>query len=284
MENVSSISSGVANKSTLKAIRVLGCFSPEKPLLSAREIAKLARLPVSTTHRILAALVHGELLEKDKESLEYCPSVKLYSIGMLYLMKTDLISVSSPILRKINELTGEIVNVSVLSGRNASIILREEAKNTPRFTVGVGSVFPAHSCAIGKSLLSELSDDQIDTLYPEDTLLKLTPHTIGSKSELKEELDKIRKSGVAINSEENFLGVKSYASIIRNCTGEAIAALSISLWVYKWTEEYGLSLSELVRLGAGLASKQLGYRCSEDSMSNLEELASWWNKNKLSGF
>ncbi|WP_067649888.1 IclR family transcriptional regulator [Nocardia harenae] len=48
-----------------RAIHLLNCFEGDDPELSVSELATLAGVPVSTTHRLAQALVRGRLLEQD---------------------------------------------------------------------------------------------------------------------------------------------------------------------------------------------------------------------------
>ncbi|RDI63649.1 IclR family transcriptional regulator [Nocardia pseudobrasiliensis] len=54
-----------------RAVAVLNCFEGDDPELSVSELAHLAGLPVSTTHRLAQALVRGRLLEQDPASDRY---------------------------------------------------------------------------------------------------------------------------------------------------------------------------------------------------------------------
>ncbi|GAB0104584.1 hypothetical protein JMUB6875_35590 [Nocardia sp. JMUB6875] len=57
-----------------RAVEVLNCFQGDDPELSLSELAQLAGLPVSTTHRLAQALVRGGLLEQD-------PGTDRYRVG-----------------------------------------------------------------------------------------------------------------------------------------------------------------------------------------------------------
>ncbi len=52
-------------RSGARAVHVMNCFEGDDPELSVSELAQLAALPVSTTHRLAQALVRGHLLEQD---------------------------------------------------------------------------------------------------------------------------------------------------------------------------------------------------------------------------
>ena len=90
-------------------------------------------------------------------------------------------------------------------------------------------MLPAYASAMGKAFLSELSEAELESLYPEERLTPRTPKTIATKRELKLDLQQIRKTGVSFNPEGAHVGVEAAGSLIRNASGKAVAALSISV-------------------------------------------------------
>ncbi|MVU78433.1 helix-turn-helix domain-containing protein [Nocardia sp. ET3-3] len=61
-------------RSGAHAVEVLNCFQGDDPELSLSDLAQLAGLPVSTTHRLAQALVRAGLLEQD-------PATDRYRVG-----------------------------------------------------------------------------------------------------------------------------------------------------------------------------------------------------------
>ena len=86
----------------------------------------------------------------------------------------------------------------------------------------------AHSTALGKCLLSERSEEEVEGIIAQHGLQKLARNTITSGSVLLQELRKVRAEGVAVNHEENIDGVICVAAPIRDKDGVVIAALSVS--------------------------------------------------------
>jgi DNA-binding IclR family transcriptional regulator len=71
---------------------------------------------------------------------------------------------------------------------------------------------PAHCTSTGKALLSELPEEEVLRLYPDEELVQLTVHSIGTRSELLEELARIRHRGYSQSIEEAEEGVSSTQS------------------------------------------------------------------------
>jgi len=81
---------------------------------------------------------------------------------------------------------------------------------------------------MGKVLLSGLSPEELSNFLVSAPLAKLTPRTISEAPKLLRELDRVRKSGFAIDDEESFLGIRCVAAPIHGGQGRIEAALSIT--------------------------------------------------------
>jgi len=92
----------------------------------------------------------------------------------------------------------------------------------------IGEVNYAHSTAIGKCLLAELSEQQVEEVIREHGLSKLARNTITNGTQLLQELRSVREEGVATNIEENIDGVICVAAPILDQSGQTVAALSVS--------------------------------------------------------
>jgi len=87
-----------------------------------------------------------------------------------------------------------------------------------------------HATGLGKILISELPEAKIRELVKEEKgkLRKFTNNTIISVNELLIEIEKVRKQGYAVDSEEYSVGLYCIAKPLRDYTGNIIAALSVS--------------------------------------------------------
>lgn len=269
-----------STRSTLRVVSVLSCFSPDRPELNAAEISQTTGIPMTTTYRILAGLTKGRLLDRNKSSGKYGIGAELYMLGSLYLSTTNITKVVEPAIKTLNDLTNEAVNVGVLDKGSLVIIMKEESRSAFRISVHIGSNMPAYSSAMGKALLSELSEEEIDKLYPDEKLRPLTSKTLSTKTELKLELEEIRETGISFAREESIEKVIGIASVIRGADGKAPAAISISVPVFRMNQETSDRLSTLVKMGASLISYRLGYQDKNNPIRDIEEIRSWWMTTK----
>ncbi len=266
----------------IRVISVLDCFSRFEAELSAADIGRKTGISKATLHRILTTLTNRRLLEKNQKTRMYKIGPELYTLGSLYLSTTDVLKAAEPVIKELNDLTGEAVNISIFDRGYVTLILKEEAKSVFRFAVRIGTIIPAYASSMGKALLSELTDEEIDSLYPEEKLRPLTTKTIATKTELKRELEQIRKTGVSFSDGGTYEGLFGVASVVRDASGKGIAAMSIALPIFKVNETTSDRLATLIRMGAKLISYRLGYNDAVNPIRDIQEIRSWWEQNKPS--
>jgi len=265
-------------KSIVKAIVVLNCFRPEELELSAVQISKKLNMPLTTTVHILTTLTNLRVLERKKLSRKYAIGPEMYRLGSLFLMSADFVKEADPVVKALNEITNEVVTVAVRNEDKIMIVLREESNFSIALHIHRGSVLPAHTTSMGKALLSELNDAEIEKLYPEEILEKRTAKTIETKTELKLEFERIRQSGVSFSHEESHQGNIGVASLIRDVSGKSIASISIGVPVFRISEAIKSKLATLVRMAASLISYRLGYHDVTNPVTDIEQIRFWWGK------
>ena len=86
----------------------------------------------------------------------------------------------------------------------------------------------AHSCALGKAMLSHKSLEEIKEIYKSYSLHKHTSNTIINLDKLQIELRKIKARGYSVNEAETFDYVYGIGAAILDSQNRAIAAISLS--------------------------------------------------------
>lgn len=267
-------------KSIGKAISVLKSFNNENTELSLTKIAKVLKMHVSSTYRILQTLTKEDILLYDSQSQKYSLGSTLFSLGSIYLQSSYLLKAIRPVMKKLNILTGEAVTATVLEGDHVTIIAKEETKNVFRFSINVGTIEPAHLTAQGKLLLSELTLEQLNAIYPNEQLTRWTDKSLSTKTELMQELEIIREKGVAFNFEENHPGCLGAASGIRDLTGSIVAGIGIPVPANKYSDTDIDIFAKLLVIAANIISHKLGYEGANNNIDSIIELEDWWKINR----
>lgn len=201
----------------------------------------------TTTHRILNSLICMDYVKQDPGTLKYSLTFKICSLSNQILARNNIIDVAKPYLRELAEQTGEIVHLVQLNGTGAVYIDKMEAtRNTVRLISMVGKTIPLYCSGVGKALLADMSDFQIEDIWKNSHIQKLTDYTIVDFQKFMELIEQIRHNGYALDNEENELGVRCIAVSLKDFNGESNYAISISAPKDRMSEERILELSRLV--------------------------------------
>ena len=129
----------------------------------------------STTHRLVTSLQYMGYIRQDEESLKYALSLKFLEIGSKILEQTNMASLIHPSLKKLSEQTGETVHLVRREGTEAVYIDKVESTvSSIRMVSRVGSRIPLYCSGVGKALLAELPDPEIEDIWNSSEITSLT--------------------------------------------------------------------------------------------------------------
>jgi len=201
--------------------------------MTMTEISEKLGLYPSTTHRILDTLRHWGYVEQEPNNQRYQLGLKVIELGMAKLQQMDLAREATPYLKELVNQCNETVHLGVLEEGEVLYLAKEESSQTIRMCSYVGKRAPLHCTALGKILLAYMPEEERKKILEDRELPRLTEKTITDKEELKEELNKVKKQGFALDRGENEKDVRCIAAPIRNYQGKIIAAVSISGPAYR---------------------------------------------------
>jgi IclR family transcriptional regulator, KDG regulon repressor len=232
------------------------------PLLSAAEIVARLQLPRTTVHELLGTLVdRSYLVVVPGQPLRYQLGVRLFQLGNVFAEQLDLAREAQRAAVEVASACDETVHVAMLEGRDVIYIARVESTHPVRMVSAVGRRLPAHCTGVGKMLLSDLTPEAFDALYPRQAALPaMTPNSISSVSRLRTALKEIHQRGLSYDDAESSADVHCVAAGVRDSTGQMVAAMSISVPTMRWTDTTRDELAQLVTRGANGLAESLGYR------------------------
>lgn len=244
-----------------RAFDVFELFLKEPQPMTVPEIVARLKIPRTTAHEIVNTMVgSGYLHRDDVHTNKVFLGFKLFELGGVYAANFDLIAEGRKVAAEIVALCDETVQMAVREGTEAIFIAKVDSSKAVRLVSTVGSRLPAHCTAVGKMLLSSLSEKEIAQLYgDQDQLPRMTANSITSIAALLRELDAIRTRGVAYDDCESNEDVRCVAAPIYNQKGEMIAAMSTSVPVTRMSMSKQDELARLIRKGAEELSRRLGH-------------------------
>ena len=185
-----------------RAVKVLRALEGHPEGLSLSAIAKEVELPRSTVQRIVGALSSEGFLISASPTSRVRLGPGLVSLGSA--AKADIDRVIIPHMKQLSIEVEETVDLSVQDGK-VMIFIDQVISDSQKLRAvsSVGEAFPIHTCANGKAIMANMTDKEIDQLINTKALSKLTEFTISDPTALKNEIEKIRKRGVAFDREEH---------------------------------------------------------------------------------
>ncbi|MFP5230866.1 MAG: IclR family transcriptional regulator [Acidobacteriota bacterium] len=210
-----------------RALAVLEYIGESDVPLSLADICRSMNLHKSTAHRALMVLERGMLLERTPDD-RFRLGLKLYTLGNRAVEQMDLRAQIQPSLRALSRRLGETVHLGVL--QRTSVVYLDKAGPATRVCKGskTGSSNPVYCTAMGKAMLAWLPQSEVRDLIDQITFERLTPKTIGSREELMQALERVRRRGYSIDDEEAELGARCIGAPIFDQDHNPVAALSVS--------------------------------------------------------
>jgi DNA-binding IclR family transcriptional regulator len=237
---------------TEKTLSVLDALDGARSRLG--DIAERAELPKSTVHRILRRLVERGYARAQGDGV-YVIGPRVLTMAGAMLGRLDVTTLAAPVLRELHADVGHTVHFAMLSDDEAVYLEKLVDPGLPyQFASRVGGRIPLHCTAIGKSLLAVM-----ETL-PRLELVRRTPQTLVSSDALRAELEHVRERGFAIDDEENERNIRCVGAAVRDHTGAATHAISVSALTVELSVDEAVALGPRVVAAADAVSEALGAR------------------------
>lgn len=233
----------------VRAAAILQLLSQTPGSLSLTQIANSIGAAKSSALTLCSALEDAQLVFRDAHGA-YELGPQTVHLGAAYIRRFNVVrefyrwAQNSPIL------TGELLQIGVLQGRNVFYLGRYEGRAPLWLSANIGDEFPASITAVGKALLSELSDNEIRRLYRTQNSFELwTPHSAQNIQSLLEQVRLCRSEGFARDNRGTNLGVYGIAVPVENFSTHAQHyAIGVSIPYTDYSEERVEALAKELEL------------------------------------
>ncbi|WML36718.1 IclR family transcriptional regulator [Clostridium sp. OS1-26] len=247
-------------QSVERSLSILEALSDYEDGLGITEISEKVGLHKSTVHRLLSTLIQKGYVEQSEETNKYKLTLKLFELGSKKIGKIDVVNVAKPYLRDLMKMTNEVVHLVIRDGNEIVYVDKVESESTIRMYSRIGKRSPIYCTAVGKAMLSYMTDEQVEQIWNQSDIKKFTEKTITNLEEFKEHLKIVREKGYAIDEQENEIGIRCVGAAILNYKGEVCGAISISGSTISFTEDKIDNFAKVLIEYVSKISKELGYR------------------------
>jgi DNA-binding IclR family transcriptional regulator len=210
---------------TSRVLAMIAAFDETHRSLTLTDLARRAEVPLATAHRLAGDLVAGGALARS-DSGHYVVGRLLWNAGLLAPVQGTLRQVAEPFLHDVYAATRVTVHLAVRDGTDVLYLERMAGRASVPIVSQVGSKLPMHCTGVGKVLLAHAPADVAREVFAR--LTPVTPYTITAPAVLGDQIERIRRDGVATTTEEMSLGACSVAvPVIRSSDQTVIAAIGV---------------------------------------------------------
>lgn len=208
-------------------LEVLQAFDAEHPKMTLSEVAARTDMDRAKARRFLLTLHALGFVKRHGRQFELTPRV--LQLGYAYQASNQYRAVIQQYLEDITAELGESSSLAVLDGVDVVYVVRSAAQHRlMAITLSVGTRLPAAYTSMGRVLLAQLPESELNAFLEEVQLRRYTERSITTKEALRSEISKARSQGYAIVDQELDSGLRSVAVPVFSGSGELLGALNIS--------------------------------------------------------
>ncbi|MDP2579938.1 IclR family transcriptional regulator [Shimia thalassica] len=214
-----------------RAASILRVLKEAQSGMSLGKIAEQVGLPRSTVQRITSALAEENFVISDAQGggLRLGPELSSLAGAAQY----NIVEHCRLLLNEVTQKTGETTDLAAIRG--IGMVFLDQVPGTHRLTTvsKVGEAFPLTSTANGKACLAKMDQDEAIKLIRNEW------DRNGIKQDLPkflEQLEDIRKSGLAYDLDEHSSGVSAIGFAFRDWAGD-LHAISVPVPSTRFAEQ-----------------------------------------------
>ena len=209
-----------------RGLAVLRAFSADRPSMTLSDVARTTHLTRATARRLLLTFEALGYMRSDGRHFELTPRV--LDLGYAYVSSLKLPDIAQPFMEELSERVHESVSAAVLDDDEIVYVARVPTKRIMTVSISLGSRLPAATTSLGRALLAELPDDELEAFLARAPVAQMTDQTLTDVDELRAAIVEVRRLGYAVVDQELEVGVRSAATVVRNRRGCALAAINVS--------------------------------------------------------
>lgn len=245
------------SQTVTRALLLLGKIAEEPQSLAM--LADHISAHKSTAMRLAASLEEAGFVRRRGDG-KYVLGSELFSLASKALESLDVRDVARPHLTKLNHMCGHTVHLASFIDSQVIYVDKYEGNATIRMYSRIGRSTSLHASGVGKVILAFQEEARLKELLSTITYQRHTSNTLVSEDALRDELERIRQRGYAVDNREFEEVVHCIAAPIRRADGSVTSAVSISVPTMM------VSLDDLMELlpnlidAADAASRDYGWR------------------------
>ncbi|HTM78250.1 MAG TPA: IclR family transcriptional regulator C-terminal domain-containing protein [Devosia sp.] len=234
-------------QSVERAMALLEVLGEDEEGYRLTDLATRTGLSLSTVHRLLTTLEKRRFVQFDQSDGMWHVGRTAFSVGSAFVRQRNFVAPALPFLRKLRDQTRETANLGIVDDGEMVVLTQIESREIMRAITRVGGRAPLVASGLGKAILATYSPADVAALVGRNGMPKLTPRSLTRASELRRDLDSIRRQGYSVDDEEFVTGLRCVAAVVYNNQAEALCAISVSGLASRLTSERVAGLGQLLQ-------------------------------------
>ena len=226
---------------------------------SIKYLSEKSGLHKSTVYRLLQTLVQHNYVRQNEETEEYCLGYQILSLSSKMINTLDIRKVARPYLQDLCTRVGQVVQLSVLQGKDAIFIDKVEPPDQSiRMYSEIGKSIPVYCSSSGKVLLAWQKPAVINWMLGEIEFQSFTKTTITDAETLRCALEEVREEGFGTDWFEHEEGIFCVAAPVFDIRNHVVAAIGIAGTILQLSPKQVVQYAQLVSEKANCISRELG--------------------------
>lgn len=190
-------------RSPLRVMQIVELLAELPNGLALMQLTERLEIPKTSLLSQLRVLQASEYLRH--EDGRYFLGPAAHRMGMLIAANASVPAVTSPLLEELVQSTGETAMLAMLDLQKMEMVYvaRVEGTHAVRFSPSIGARRPLYCTAFGRALLAHQDEEFLARYLSKVAPQRITSRTVTSERALRQILQSIKSSGLALTQEEH---------------------------------------------------------------------------------
>lgn len=211
-----------------RGFAVIRAFERNRTHMSVTDVAQATGLTRAVARRFLLTLVELGYVRNEGRSFSLRP--RILELGYGYLSGLTFPEIARPYMEELSATVQESVSAAVLDADDIVYVANVVPRRVMTINVPIGGRDPAYCTSLGRVLLAQRSDDEIDAYLKSVVLERRTDRTVTDPAALRKILGEVRAQGYAFLDQELEDGLGAIAIPVHDAAGVVVAAMNVSAY------------------------------------------------------
>ncbi|TDG21235.1 IclR family transcriptional regulator [Paraburkholderia silviterrae] len=208
-----------------RGLQILRAFHADRAPLTNGELASRTGLSRSSVSRFTSTLIHEGYIRRVAGGPQFELTMGVFAIGQSYLATSLVTQLAQPLMQRLADRLGVSVALAVPDQLDMLYIAYQCGARISTLQLGVGSLLPMGTTAIGRAWLGGLSESMRGR-YIARLLAAAGPHAEALRAGIETAQEDLRSDGVCMSAGEYQRNAYGIALPIRLQRAQTLMALS----------------------------------------------------------